>query len=478
MVFNSISFVLFFVLVLSLYWGVFSKRLKLQNLFLLIASYLFYGWWDWRFLGLILLSSITDYLIGIGIHQATSPSGKRILLITSLSVNLGILAFFKYFNFFIGAFAELLQTLGFQPHVPVLNIILPVGISFYTFQTLSYTIDIYRGKVQPTRAIVPFFTFVAFFPQLVAGPIERAGHLLPQFLRERQISYPLAVSGCRLMLWGMFKKVVIADRLAFIVDPVFAAPQDWQGPTIWLATIAFAIQIYCDFSGYSDIAVGTARLLGFDLMTNFRTPYLAASFREFWQRWHISLSTWFRDYVYIPLGGSRVNTARLTGNLLITFVISGFWHGANWTFLWWGLWHGLLVSLEFLNHRLDFIHFRLPRWLSIPLVFIFICIGWVFFRAQSIEEALLLLYHSTTLSGPSISYLWWHAFQSIPQAASWAVMLALFALLEIQIGRKPPEYYADQLPRAVRWVLYYVLIGAILFLGQYDNAPTFIYFQF
>ncbi len=478
MAFNSIAFVVFFILVLWLYWGVFSKRLGLQNLFLLAASYLFYAWWDWRFLGLILLSSFTDYTIGIGIEQASSKKLKKGLLLISLAVNLGILAIFKYFNFFIAAFAECLTQLGLQPHSPVLNVLLPVGISFYTFQTLSYTIDIYRGVIKSTRTIVPFFTFVAFFPQLVAGPIERANHLLPQFLKPRSLAYPLAVSGCRLLLWGMFKKVVIADRLALLVDPVFGNPGDWHGPSIWLATVAFAIQIYCDFSGYSDMAIGTARLLGFDLMTNFRTPYLSASFREFWQRWHISLSTWFRDYVYIPLGGSRVKPTRLVGNLLITFLISGLWHGANWTFLVWGLWHGVLVSIEFLCSRQQLIKLSVSRWIAIPFVLIMTCVGWVFFRASSIEAALLLLKNAGTFSGPTLSYLWWHAFRSLPEATGWAVMLGLFALLEFKIDKSAPEYCIDQLPRIGRWLLYYVLTAAILFLGQYNNAPAFIYFQF
>jgi len=340
--FNSISFAVFLPVVFTLYWLLKRRGPRTQNLLIILASYVFYGWWDYRFLSLIVISSAVDYLAGGRISPETRPRWRKCWLAVSLAVNLGVLGFFKYFDFFAQSAQELMMSLGLNPDFPTLRIILPVGISFYTFQTLSYTIDIYRKKTPAIRDPVAFFAFVAFFPQLVAGPIERAKSLLPQFLRARNFDGVAARDGCKQILWGLFKKVVIADRLAGVADPVFADYAAYSGADQGIAIFAFAIQIYCDFSGYSDIAIGTARLFGINLMQNFSFPYFSRDIAEFWRRWHISLSTWFRDYVYVPLGGNRKGLAVRARNVMITFLVSGLWHGANWTFVAWGLIHGLL----------------------------------------------------------------------------------------------------------------------------------------
>ena len=342
MAFNSLIFAVFLLIAFVLYWSLPSKTTVIRNAFLLIASYIFYGWWDWRFLGLIALNSTVDYAIGLSLHQTQSSIKRKLLLGASLSINLGILGLFKYYDFFIISAIDILQTIGLQANVHTLAIILPVGISFYTFQTLSYTIDIYRDKIVPTKNCIAYFAFVSFFPQLVAGPIERASHLLPQFLERKKFNLDQAKDGLRQILWGLFKKTVIADNLAPYVDKIFSNYEVYSGPMLLLGTVYFSIQIYCDFSGYSDMAIGTARLFGFDLKRNFAYPYFSRDIGEFWRRWHISLSTWFRDYVYIPLGGNRTKTAfRHYVNLILTFTISGFWHGANWTFVIWGFLNGL-----------------------------------------------------------------------------------------------------------------------------------------
>ena len=342
MLFNSFTFGIFLSLVFLIYWGGLRRSIRGQNLLLLAASYLFYGWWDWRFLSLIAISSAVDYAVGQGFARVQDKSSRRWLLGVSLFVNLGMLAVFKYFNFFVETAVQLISTLGFSPNEFSLQIILPVGISFYTFQTLSYTIDVYHRKIEPTQDIIAFFAFVSFFPQLVAGPIERAADLLPQFLKPREFDSALARSGLRLILWGMFKKVVIADNLAPVVDRTFANFTILPTLSLLMGILFFAFQIYCDFSGYSEIAVGSARLIGFKLTQNFNYPYLSRNVGEFWRRWHITLSSWFRDYLYIPLGGSRTSTRwRHLLNLIITFTLSGLWHGANWTFVSWGVLHGL-----------------------------------------------------------------------------------------------------------------------------------------
>ena len=348
MLFNSITFAVFLLIVFAVYWSL--VRLKdgklWQNVFILAASWVFYGWWDWRFLSLIFLSSMTDFLVGHAMHHSEDKSTRKILLFVSLGINLGVLGVFKYFNFFVETFLDAFSLIGLEIESPALYILLPVGISFYTFQTLSYTIDIYRRKIEATDDMVAFFAFVSFFPQLVAGPIERASHLLPQFFQDRQFDYAQSVRGLRLILWGLFKKVIIADLLAEYVNLVYGLPEEFAALDVFIATVFFAIQIYCDFSGYSDVAIGTARLFGFDLNLNFKAPYFSATLKEFWERWHISLSTWFRDYVYIPLGGNRVTPDMWAVNIMVVFLVSGLWHGAELSFVIWGGIHGLWFIIE------------------------------------------------------------------------------------------------------------------------------------
>ena len=336
MLFNSLDFAIFLPIIFFIYWFFTNWNLKLQNLFLLVSSYIFYGWWDWRFLSLILISTIVDYFIGIKLKNQENQNKRKILLFISVFVNLGFLGFFKYCNFFIDNFAMAFSFFGVNINTSSLEIILPVGISFYTFQTLSYTIDVYKRKLKVTSDFIAFSAFVSFFPQLVAGPIERASNLLPQFNNRRNFDYIKSVDGMRQILWGLFKKIVIADNCAYFANEIFNNSSDMSGFSLILGALFFTFQIYGDFSGYSDIAIGTARLFGFNLVRNFSFPYFSRDIAEFWRRWHISLSSWFRDYLYIPLGGSQGNTIMKIQNVFIVFIISGFWHGANWTFVVWG----------------------------------------------------------------------------------------------------------------------------------------------
>ena len=402
MLFNSLEFLLFLPLIFILYWFVFNKSLKSQNLLIFVSSYVFYGWWDYRFLSLIFLSTIVDYLIGLNIRSQDSEKKQKVLLWCSVLFNLSVLGFFKYYNFFVDSWIDLFSLIGYEiKSVWTLNIILPVGISFYTFQTMSYTIDIYRNKLEPTKDFISFASFVSFFPQLVAGPIERATNLLPQILNKREFNYEQGIQGLRLILWGMFKKVVIADSLAPMVDDIFGNYSDYGGGTLWLGTIYFAFQIYCDFSGYSDIAIGTSKLFGFELMSNFKFPYFSRNIGEFWRRWHISLSTWFRDYLYIPLGGSQAGKWKSIRNIFIIFLVSGFWHGANWTFIFWGIYHSLLFLPSFIfntNRKYATTMTRESTKLPSPLevvkigtTFISVTIGWVFFRSDSLNDSFLYL---------------------------------------------------------------------------------------
>ena len=398
MLFNSIEFLLFLPTIFILYWFVFNKNLKYQNTLILVSSYVFYGWWDYRFLSLIFLSTIVDYVIGLSISNQSSKKKQKSLLWGSVLFNLSVLGFFKYYNFFVDSWVELFSSLGYEiKSIWTLNFILPVGISFYTFQTMSYTIDIYRKKVEPTKDFISFASFVSFFPQLVAGPIERASNLLPQILKKREFQYDQVIQGLKLILWGMFKKVVIADSLAPIVDDIFSNYQDFGGGTLWLGAIYFSFQIYCDFSGYSDIAIGTSKLLGFELMSNFKFPYFSRNIGEFWRRWHISLSTWFRDYLYIPLGGSQEGKWKSIRNIFIIFLVSGFWHGANWTFIFWGLFHSILFLPTFMfnknrNYTSSIIAANtllpsLKEFISVGTTFLLVTIGWVFFRSESIGDS-------------------------------------------------------------------------------------------
>ena len=487
MLFNSIEFGVFLPVVFFLYWAIGPKNIKTQNALLLAASYVFYGWWDWRFLSLIILSSLVDYLVGAALGRTADQKKRTLLLLTSLTINIGALGFFKYFNFFAESFSEAFTLLG--AHIPAtrLNIILPVGISFYTFQTLSYTVDVYRKRLEPTHDLLSFFTFVSFFPQLVAGPIERASNLLPQFGRERVFDYGIAADGMRQVLWGLFKKIVIADNAAIYVNDIFTNYHDYAGSTLLLGAFFFALQIYGDFSGYSDIAIGVSRLFGFSLMQNFNFPYFSRDIAEFWRRWHISLTTWFRDYVYIPLGGSRVNTAKRVRNIFIIFVVSGFWHGANWTFIAWGFLNALYFLPLLLTGKnrknTDTIAAGkllpgLKEFLQMMTTFFLTLIAWVFFRSDTISNALdyLKRMFSRSLFELPIKDLWTintgnHIFYMV-------FMTFLFILVEwLQRDKKHGlELTTLRIPRAVRWGLYYILIISCFLMNGIQQK--FIYFQF
>ena len=474
MLFNSIEFVIFFPLVLILYWGIFNRNsINHRNLFLLLVSYLFYGWWDYRFLGLIFLSSLVDFLCGKYIFQFQTIRLKRLFLGISLFTNLGILFFFKYFGFFANELANLFHQWGYNIHPIDLNIILPVGISFYTFQTLSYTIDIYRKRLEPTINALAFFTFVSFFPQLVAGPIERAQHLLPQFNTLKKFDYPMAANGFRQLLWGFFAKIVVADSVAPIVDTIFAHHESMGAGTLFLGAILFSIQIFGDFAGYSNIAIGTAAILGFDLMQNFNMPYFSRNIREFWTRWHISLSTWFRDYVYIPLGGNRCSKSRHILNILVTFLISGLWHGANWTFIIWGLIHGLLYLItKPFSHKSQTNKISLKQWPSISGTFLLVSAAFIFFRAKDFHQAIGFLSRIFLLK-PGNSILHLISMKEIIPAVGFSLILFV---AEWQMRNKKHGLDIAHVKPIIRHSIYYILIFAILFAFQTDRI--FIYFQF
>jgi len=455
------------------------RNLKIQNLLLLAASYLFYGWWDWRFLFLIALSSFIDYSVGIGLAKTDNRTQRKFLLLTSILINIGLLGFFKYFNFFSANFAKAFTFFGKPITDPVfLSMILPVGISFYTFQTLSYSIDVYKRKLEPTKDIVAFFAFVGFFPQLVAGPIERASNLLPQFHRKRTFEYGQGVDGMRQILWGLFKKIVIADNCATYANDIFATYSNYSGSTLLLGAVFFAFQIYGDFSGYSDIAIGTARLFGFNLMRNFSFPYFSRDIAEFWRRWHISLSTWFRDYVYIPLGGSRGSTWIKIRNTFVIFIVSGFWHGANWTFIVWGALNAIyflpLLLMNKNRKNTDTVAEgkllpTLKEIFQIGITFFITLIAWVFFRAESVYQAvhyIMGIFSKSLFSLPEPSYM------------KLITAIALFISAEWLQREKQHALQFDKavLPKAVRWGLYYGIIMLIISFG--GNQQEFIYFQF
>ena len=477
--FTSLTFLIFLTIVFALYW-LFPQR-RAQNLLLLITSYVFYGWWDYRFCGLMFASSLIDYAAGLGIASATSPFRRRVWLSCSVAMNLGMLATFKYFNFFTESFAALAATLGWQVDPFTIQVILPVGISFYTFQTMSYTIDVYRGELKACRSLIDFCAFVSFFPQLVAGPLERASNLLPQFERERRFDEKLATDGLRLMLWGFFKNLVLADGLAPIVNARFNDIPASSGPQLLLATICFAFQIYCDFSAYSDIAIGTARQFGITLMRNFNHPYCAASLSDFWRRWHISLSTWLRDYVYFPLGGSRGTALQCTTAILLTFLISGFWHGAAWHFVAWGLLHGIATAatrgrtlrLPWLSSRWDW----LSHAVAVGLTFSFVCLSWILFRAATLADARTILTKIAFKSFRSREWL------DLPgdlgnQSRVTLVVLGLFILSEWFLRKYEHPIQLARLPLPVRWAAYTLLIWGTLELMPLTSNSDFIYFQF
>lgn len=483
MLFNSIDFAIFLPIVFILYWFVANKKLKLQNLLIVVASYVFYGWWDWRFLSLILFSTIVDFLVGLRLGKEEDKSKRLALLWLSVLVNIGFLGFFKYYNFFIDNFSSAFSFFGYKINPNSLNIILPVGISFYTFQTMSYTIDVFRKKLNPTKDFIAFSAFVSFFPQLVAGPIERASNLLPQFYSKRKFEYEKAVDGLKQIIWGLFKKVVIADNAAQFVNVIFSNSDEYSGSTLFLGAFFFALQIYGDFSGYSDIAIGTSRLFGFNLKQNFAFPYFSRDIAEFWRRWHISLSTWFRDYLYIPLGGSKVGKWKKIRNVFIIFIVSGFWHGASWNFIVWGFLNALyflplmLLNKNRINKNVVAQGKYLPsfkEFSQIIITFNLTLIAWVFFRADDLKHAMSYLseifsksiFTFPNFEGRSDSYLIL-AIIGFMFFIEWIGRNNLYAIEKIGI----------KWPKIVRWAWYSFLIFLIGILSQTEETP-FIYFQF
>ncbi len=483
MFFNSIDFAIFLPILFLLYWFVADKNLKVQNFLVVVASYVFYGWWDWRFLSLILFSTIVDYSVGIGLKNYENLTKRKLLLWTSIIANLGVLAFFKYYNFLLENLVEAFSLFGHTINPQGLNIILPVGISFYTFQTLSYSIDVYKRKLEPTNDFVAFMAFVSFFPQLVAGPIERATHLLPQFNKKRSFEYDKAVDGLRQILWGFFKKIVIADNAAQVANEIFNNSTDYSGSTLVLGALFFTFQIYGDFSGYSDIAIGTARLFGFNLIQNFKFPYFSRDIAEFWRRWHISLSTWFRDYLYIPLGGSRGGTWMKIRNIFIIFMVSGLWHGANWTFITWGLLNAIyfLPLLLLKKNRVNINTVAEGRYLpnlkeffQMGTTFGLTVLAWILFRAENIGHA--LSYLSTIFSK---SLLTIPHFTGIKHALMQVIPISIFIIIE-WIGRNEEFAIAKiglNSKRWIRWSWYTFIIFLIGLYMQTVETP-FIYFQF
>ncbi len=476
MLFNSIEFAIFLPIVFAIYWSIGSRHVRRQNLALLIASYFFYGWWDWRFLGLIAFSTIVDFLVGKKLEQTTGQKKRKTLLYISLASNLGLLLFFKYYNFFIDSFVDAFTFFGINFSPSHLHIVLPVGISFYTFQTLSYTIDVYQKKIKPTTDWIAFSAFVSFFPQLVAGPIERAANLLPQFQKNRKFDTEKAKDGLRQILWGLFKKIVIADTCAIYANDIFSNPDSYSTPALWLGAIYFAFQIYGDFSGYSDIALGLARLFGFELMKNFNLPYFSRDIAEFWRRWHISLSSWFKDYLYIPLGGSRGGLKKTLRNVLIIFLISGLWHGANWTFVAWGGVHALffipLLVLKRNRKHLgkiaeDSLLPSLSEAYQISLTFLQVLIAWVFFRAANIKEAIHYISGMFDMAnmGTIESY-----------KAKYLILILFLLAWEWNFRDKEHGLHIPKWPTHWRWLTYSFFIWLILyFVGE---EQEFIYFQF
>jgi alginate O-acetyltransferase complex protein AlgI len=475
MLFNSIEFAIFLPVVFALYWAIPRQQLGARNYVLLAASYLFYAWWNWKLLPLLLCITLGNYAIGIGLTQV-APSRKKLLLAASIIGNIGVLGVFKYYNFFAENLAEAFTFLGVPLEPKTLALILPVGISFHTFQCMGYTIDVYRGKLEPSRDLVAFTTFVAFFPQLVAGPIERAPNLLVQFSQRKDFDYSQAVDGLRQMLWGLFKKVVIADSCAPIVDAIFADPGSQSGSTLALGAFLFAFQIYCDFSGYSDMALGIARLFGFNLMQNFAFPYFARDIAEFWRRWHMSLTTWFRDYLYIPLGGSRGSKFQSIRNTAIVFMVSGLWHGANWTFIFWGALHALFflpLLLTNQNRRyLEPIAGRLPRpgeLLRMIWTFVLVDLAWIFFRADDVQSAFAYL---RGIAQPSLL--------SLPDPLPVKLLALIGFMLAVEwLNRREAHGLAllgkARIATPLRWAAYLVIAVTLPFGG---SSNAFIYFQF
>jgi alginate O-acetyltransferase complex protein AlgI len=484
MLFNSLDFAFFLPVVFILYWFIINKNLSIQNLFLVIVSYVFYGWWDWRFLSLIIFSSLVDYLLGKKIYKTTSINKRKLFLYASIAVNIGFLGFFKYCNFFIESFVNSFSFFGLNFNVSTLNIILPVGISFYTFQTLSYTIDVYRGKLKPAKDPVSFFAFVSFFPQLVAGPIERATNLLPQFYKKRTFDYDLAVSGMRLILWGFFQKIVIADGCALYVNDIFKNYTDYSSPTLVLGTVLFAFQIYGDFAGYSNIAIGISRLFGFNLMRNFNYPYFSRNIAEFWRRWHISLSTWFRDYLYIPLGGSKGSKWNKIRNVFIIFIVSGFWHGANWTFIIWGVLNAIFfLPLLLRNRNRTFLSEISPNsffpsfktGIQMLGTFVLTSFAWIFFRSNTVTDAFNYIQRILL----NENYLTISSNRTMNTNIKPLLIFIFFFVLMEWVNRNRESIFGGVTMRKpiIRYSFYFITLLLII-MNLHNSTKDFIYFQF
>jgi D-alanyl-lipoteichoic acid acyltransferase DltB (MBOAT superfamily) len=472
--FNSIEFFLFLPVVFALYWFVCNKSLRLQNALVLVASYFFYAWWSWKFLCLLLLSTALDYFYGFWVASTNRKRAKLFLWLSILN-NLLILGIFKYYNFFAAQLQECFELFGMHMNPILLHVALPIGISFYTFHGMSYVFDIYRGQRSPVNNIVDYSVFVSFFPLLVAGPIERANHLLPQIQKSRIFKYEQAIEGGKLILWGLFKKVVIADSLAGLADEVFQHYSNHNAATLIVGAIAFSFQIYGDFSGYSDIAIGTAKLFGFELLSNFKFPYFSRNIAEFWRRWHISLSSWFRDYVYIPLGGSKLGKRKTFRNVLIIFLVSGFWHGASWNFIIWGFIHACgFLTLQLVNINQKNLTEIVAEKSSLPslkeirqmtLTFFFVTFAWIFFRASSVQIAFDYIYKIG---------------QSLVQAPNEILnapggKIALIYILPLLLGDW--HFRRDERNLKMRAVLAYILFFIILDFGL-GEEKSFIYFAF
>ena len=478
MLFNSIGFLIFLPIVFCLYWFVFDKSLRQQNILVLCASYFFYGWWSWYFLGLLVLSTLLDYLYGFGVASEHKKKSKFFLLLSIVN-NLGILGIFKYYNFFAKQVQAAFEAIGFHTHPVLLSIALPIGISFYTFHGMSYVFDIYRGRQKPISNFVDYAVFVSFFPLLIAGPIERANHLLPQVQKKRKFHYAQAVDGFRLMLWGIFKKVVIADSLAGTVDQIFKHYQSYNGLTLIIGAIAFSFQIYGDFSGYSDIALGTAKLFGFELYSNFKFPYFSRDIAEFWRRWHVSLSSWFRDYLYIPLGGSKQGKLKAVRNTFIIFIVSSFWHGASWNFIAWGFIHACgFLPLLLLNRNRKHVSDVVAQEHALPGIrelrqvittFVFVTVAWIFFRADTMKIAVDYIKRIlvSSFSNPG-------QFLHVPGSIAVFIYIIPLLLCDWWLRRDERKIRLPGGPfeLAMTWLL------VILTFAYFQKESSFIYFQF
>lgn len=477
MLFNSIEYLLFLPIVVILYWWLNKRELLYQNTFLLLMSYLFYGMWNWKFLFLLIFSTLLDYYSAIKINQSHSKSRKKFWLILSVGINLGFLGLFKYFNFFSDIVTDVKHLFGLNSSIARLDVLLPVGISFYTFHGLSYVFDCYNEKIVVRKNFIDYGLFVSFFPLLVAGPIERANHLLPQIERKRTFTELNAVNGLRQILWGLFKKIVIADNCAIFANTIFDNYPDYSGSTLLVGAVLFAFQIYGDFSGYSDIALGSAKLMGFDLLKNFSFPYFSRNLAEFWKRWHISLSSWFRDYLYIPLGGNKTGTLKRVVNVMIVFLVSGFWHGANWTFIAWGVLNSIFVVIDNFILKTKFEGIvangrKIPSLKEVAQVlstFLLVSILWIFFRAETITEAV-----------DYIKRIFTEALFKLPEVRPSIVFILVFVLLIFEwLGRHRDFAFQNMYnikSKYLRWFIYNAILAIILLFGA--TPQTFIYFQF